>query len=140
MLQLQQFLSDVGGAIGLWIGLSILSLCELVQLAVELCYYCFHKSTKERRNGKRRRENTGRIDRWSGGDSRNKESRWPPDFVPNDRLNRDNGRSGYYSDDEGRNHRRLYDLRNHNDKPRDRYSDSRDPHANPRDRYHDYIA
>ncbi|CAC5399535.1 unnamed protein product [Mytilus coruscus] len=36
-IEVQQFASDVGGAIGLWIGLSILSVFELVQLAMELC-------------------------------------------------------------------------------------------------------
>ena len=37
MFQDAQFASDVGGAIGLWIGLSILSMFELVQLLMELC-------------------------------------------------------------------------------------------------------
>ncbi|XP_045160274.1 amiloride-sensitive sodium channel subunit beta-like isoform X2 [Mercenaria mercenaria] len=54
-IELQQFLSDVGGAIGLWIGLSILSLCELVQLFVELCDYGIHKTVKERRQKKKKR-------------------------------------------------------------------------------------
>jgi hypothetical protein len=45
----------VGGAIGLWIGLSILSLCELVQLFVELCDYGIHKTIKEKRKGRRQR-------------------------------------------------------------------------------------
>ncbi|XP_056017341.1 acid-sensing ion channel 1-like [Ostrea edulis] len=34
-----QFASDVGGAIGLWIGLSILAIFEVVQFFIELCAY-----------------------------------------------------------------------------------------------------
>ncbi|XP_052233186.1 degenerin del-1-like [Dreissena polymorpha] len=49
-ITIHQFLSDVGGTIGLWIGLSILSLCELVQLFAELCNYGIHKTIKERRH------------------------------------------------------------------------------------------
>ena len=46
---------------GLWIGLSILSICELGQLIVELIDYFIHKSRnsserEERRREKRRRE------------------------------------------------------------------------------------
>ncbi|XP_061169102.1 amiloride-sensitive sodium channel subunit alpha-like isoform X2 [Saccostrea echinata] len=37
-----QFASDVGGAIGLWIGLSILAIFEVVQFFVELCAYGVH--------------------------------------------------------------------------------------------------
>ncbi|XP_052255270.1 amiloride-sensitive sodium channel subunit alpha-like isoform X2 [Dreissena polymorpha] len=68
-IETQQFLSDVGGAIGLWIGLSILSLCELIQLFVELCNYGIH------RIGKGRRPETERYDRRgdrSYGDSNGK--------------------------------------------------------------------
>ena len=30
------FMSSIGGALGLWIGLSMLSVCEILQLAAEL--------------------------------------------------------------------------------------------------------
>ncbi|XP_060578221.1 acid-sensing ion channel 1-like isoform X2 [Ruditapes philippinarum] len=59
-IEIQQFLSDVGGAIGLWIGLSILSLCELVQLFVELCDYGMNKTIKETRKGRRQRRKARR--------------------------------------------------------------------------------
>ncbi|XP_069128572.1 amiloride-sensitive sodium channel subunit gamma-like [Argopecten irradians] len=42
-IETAQFASDVGGAIGLWIGLSILSVFEVVQLVVELCQYGLYK-------------------------------------------------------------------------------------------------
>ncbi|XP_033736990.1 amiloride-sensitive sodium channel subunit gamma-like [Pecten maximus] len=42
-IETAQFASDVGGAIGLWIGLSILSMFEVVQLVVELCRYGLYK-------------------------------------------------------------------------------------------------
>ncbi|XP_060602636.1 degenerin mec-10-like [Ruditapes philippinarum] len=48
-IEIQEFLSDVGGAIGLWIGLSILSLCEVIQLIMELCHYAGHKILKNGR-------------------------------------------------------------------------------------------
>ncbi|XP_052775053.1 amiloride-sensitive sodium channel subunit beta-2-like [Mya arenaria] len=48
-IEVQQFLSDVGGAIGLWIGLSILSLCEVGQLLIELCDYGIHTAKKQSR-------------------------------------------------------------------------------------------
>ena len=55
-----QFLSDVGGAIGLWIGLSLLALCELGQLIIELINYCIHKTIqgndRETRNRDKRRK------------------------------------------------------------------------------------
>ncbi|KAL3869755.1 hypothetical protein ACJMK2_042396 [Sinanodonta woodiana] len=37
LFQFAQFMSDVGGAIGLWIGLSVLALCEIFHLILELC-------------------------------------------------------------------------------------------------------
>ena len=32
-----QFVSDIGGVFGLWIGASILSLCEVIDLLISLC-------------------------------------------------------------------------------------------------------
>ena len=49
-----QFLSDVGGAVGLWIGLSVLSMCEIIQLVIELCDYAVHRTIKRRRREQRR--------------------------------------------------------------------------------------
>ncbi|KAJ8305273.1 LOW QUALITY PROTEIN: hypothetical protein KUTeg_015818, partial [Tegillarca granosa] len=47
-----QFLSDVGGAIGLWIGLSIMF--EIIQLLLELCHFgcykCNHGNDSETKN------------------------------------------------------------------------------------------
>ncbi|CAC5384945.1 unnamed protein product [Mytilus coruscus] len=42
-IEVQQFASDVGGAIGLWIGLSIISMFELFQLMLECCAFGVHK-------------------------------------------------------------------------------------------------
>ena len=36
-----QFISDIGGTLGLWIGLSVLSIMEVVQLFVELARHVF---------------------------------------------------------------------------------------------------
>ncbi|XP_063446611.1 degenerin unc-8-like [Mytilus trossulus] len=51
-----QFASDVGGAVGLWIGLSFLSMFEVVQLLLECCAFAGHKCTnrRRRRNGRHR--------------------------------------------------------------------------------------
>ncbi|XP_069127691.1 acid-sensing ion channel 1-like [Argopecten irradians] len=51
-----QFASDVGGALGLWIGLSILSVFELVQLFVECCDYAHHRCTKREAYKDRQRQ------------------------------------------------------------------------------------
>ncbi|XP_021365048.1 amiloride-sensitive sodium channel subunit gamma-like isoform X1 [Mizuhopecten yessoensis] len=46
-IEVAQFASDFGGAIGLWIGLSLLSIFEIVQLLVEICdwgcYNCIER-------------------------------------------------------------------------------------------------
>ncbi|XP_041359758.1 degenerin unc-8-like [Gigantopelta aegis] len=48
--ELSQFLSDIGGTIGLWIGLSVLSLCEVGQLLLEITlYFCNCKGKKKPR-------------------------------------------------------------------------------------------
>ena len=46
----------MGGAIGLWIGLSLLSLCELGQLFVELFIYCVDRIRHSGERTQRRRE------------------------------------------------------------------------------------
>ncbi|KAL3869757.1 hypothetical protein ACJMK2_042398 [Sinanodonta woodiana] len=38
-----QFMSDVGGAIGLWIGMSALALCEILHLILDLCSLGMYK-------------------------------------------------------------------------------------------------
>ncbi|XP_078318173.1 acid-sensing ion channel 1C-like isoform X2 [Crassostrea virginica] len=54
-----QFASDVGGAIGLWIGLSILAIFEVIQFFLELCAYGVHvwrfkrRKSREMQNRKR---------------------------------------------------------------------------------------
>lgn len=72
-IEIQQFLSDVGGAIGLWIGLSILSLCELFHLVVELCRFCRTRN-KNARKVKRQSRNTGSARTISETKSRNRTS------------------------------------------------------------------
>lgn len=54
--QVQQFASDVGGAIGLWIGLSIISVFELVQLLLECCAFGVHKCKNPPSSKRKRRE------------------------------------------------------------------------------------
>ncbi|XP_045160381.2 amiloride-sensitive sodium channel subunit beta-like [Mercenaria mercenaria] len=92
-IEIQQFLSDVGGAIGLWIGLSILSLCELVQLFVELCDYGIHKTVKSgRHDRKKRRASRKGLDNATGRSFASKDnnscasklSRSKADVVGND--------------------------------------------------------
>ena len=39
MLQVFQFLASIGGALGLWIGLSLLSFCEIMQLLGDVLLY-----------------------------------------------------------------------------------------------------
>ncbi|WAR23025.1 SCNuncharacterized [Mya arenaria] len=61
-IEVQQFLSDVGGAIGLWIGLSILSLCEVGQLLIELCNYGIHTAKKQSRYERKKLRRQERTD------------------------------------------------------------------------------
>ncbi|OWF34802.1 degenerin deg-1-like [Mizuhopecten yessoensis] len=55
-IETAQFASDVGGALGLWIGLSILSIFELIQLFVECCDYAHHRCTKRDAYRERQKE------------------------------------------------------------------------------------
>ncbi|XP_033737365.1 amiloride-sensitive sodium channel subunit alpha-like isoform X2 [Pecten maximus] len=63
-----QFASDVGGAIGLWIGLSILSIFEIFQLVVELVGYCIYRN--ESRDDARRGRQYGSPKRHEHDNSR----------------------------------------------------------------------
>lgn len=78
-IEIQQFLSDIGGAIGLWIGLSILSLCELIQLFVELFDFAIHKTVKGRKQRKKKlnKERQLRVANERTFSNSNKETRWP---------------------------------------------------------------
>ena len=79
--QTTQFLSDVGGAIGLWIGLSVLAFCEIFQLIAELIGYGIHRvrknqtreKRKEKERSRRRREKSRATDSGSG----EKFKQWP---------------------------------------------------------------
>ena len=61
--QTAQFASDVGGAIGLWIGLSFLSMFEVVQLFLECCAYGVHKCTNgnKKKNRRRKKNNKSNV-------------------------------------------------------------------------------
>lgn len=58
-----QFASDVGGAIGLWIGLSILSIFEIFQLIVEIIAYFMHRNKREEDKRRERRQQRRDDDR-----------------------------------------------------------------------------
>ena len=49
VFQIFQFLASIGGALGLWIGLSMLSFCEIMQLAGEVVHYFIHRCRHEDR-------------------------------------------------------------------------------------------
>lgn len=54
-LQGYRFLSDIGGALGLFLGASILSFVELVQLMVEILNHFRHKYLKNKSAGKKKK-------------------------------------------------------------------------------------
>lgn len=62
-IETAQFASDVGGAIGLWIGLSFLSMFEVVQLFLECCAYGVHKCTNgnKKKNRRRKKNNKSNV-------------------------------------------------------------------------------
>ncbi|XP_062617799.1 amiloride-sensitive sodium channel subunit alpha-like [Saccostrea cucullata] len=77
-----QFASDVGGAIGLWIGLSILAIFEVVQFFVELCAYGVHawRFNSRKAKEKEKRKQKEQIQKQNGyGTKRNQ------DIVGNDK-------------------------------------------------------
>ena len=43
MFQWIQFASDLGGTVGLYLGASIVTIIELVDLSIRLCHYCYRK-------------------------------------------------------------------------------------------------
>jgi hypothetical protein len=136
-LQIQQFLSDVGGAIGLWIGLSILSLCEVIQLIMELCHYAGHKILKNGRGNRKNRDthHQGRSSDKGIYDLQNdKESRWVDTGSSNrGRINQTESFSndrGYHSDSDRRfRNERYNDIRLAPDDPRDHYDDIRERYS-----------
>ncbi|XP_046551051.1 amiloride-sensitive sodium channel subunit beta-2-like [Haliotis rubra] len=65
--ELTQFVSDVGGTLGLWVGLSVLSIFELVQLLLELS--TFATCSACRANG-------------PDDDTQKLKEKKPPDFLP----------------------------------------------------------
>ncbi|XP_033736591.1 FMRFamide-activated amiloride-sensitive sodium channel-like [Pecten maximus] len=72
-IETAQFASDVGGAIGLWIGLSMLSMFEVVQLLVELCGFGASKCKRdEARKERARRKQQQRRQRMRQHDYFNK--------------------------------------------------------------------
>ena len=38
------FASSLGGALGLWMGVSVLSICEIIEVALKLSGYCRKKT------------------------------------------------------------------------------------------------
>ncbi|KAK3606183.1 hypothetical protein CHS0354_010824 [Potamilus streckersoni] len=64
------FLANIGGVIGLWIGLSVLSLCEVLQLVAELFTYCIYKAShKVRPKQKRNRDNSVKSEHYRAEDN-----------------------------------------------------------------------
>lgn len=49
LFQSVRFLSDIGGAMGLFLGASVLSFVEAVQLILEIFLYIKHKGDKKNR-------------------------------------------------------------------------------------------
>ncbi|KAH9491445.1 hypothetical protein Btru_032202, partial [Bulinus truncatus] len=47
--EVAQFLSDIGGTIGLWIGLSVIGMCEIVYLLVQLIFYTHSFCTQKKK-------------------------------------------------------------------------------------------
>ena len=47
MLQIENFFGDIGGQLGLWIGMSVLTMIEFFQLIIDLCKFCCSSPPKE---------------------------------------------------------------------------------------------
>ena len=54
LFQNAQFASDFGGAVGLWIGLSFLSLFEIFQLLLECCDFAIFKYKNKKKQLQKR--------------------------------------------------------------------------------------
>uniref|UniRef100_A0A1I8H5L8 Conserved plasma membrane protein n=1 Tax=Macrostomum lignano TaxID=282301 RepID=A0A1I8H5L8_9PLAT len=47
--QIIDVLSDMGGQVGLWLGLSVLTLCEIVEMLVDLLFLCTHRALQRKK-------------------------------------------------------------------------------------------
>ena len=43
-MQMESFLADIGGTVGLWLGVSVISGIEVLQVIVEIARYLYRKT------------------------------------------------------------------------------------------------